>query len=444
MKKLSLEGQISGLVVGSVLVAGLVAAGTRYLFDSALVAATSGCIVGVLVGLFAVRTWINPVLSMLRALDNAVASYGDNDFSLSIDNPRGDELGRLAEAHNALGETLRRERQNLFQRELLLDTVIATSPMVLLLVDARGRILVANLEARRMLRGGKRLEGLALDAVLADLNEELAVAIQRENTGLVRFAVESGEETYHLSLHRFDLNARPHTLIMLKHLTRELNREELDVWKRVIRIISHELNNSLAPIQSLAGSGSKLLAQGRTERLDQVLQTIGERAQHLAGFVAGYAEVAKLPAPNLDHFDWQRLLQTVNAVIPFRNLNDSGLQGYGDPAQLQQVLLNLVKNARESGGPEDQVTVSIRADRGGSRVTIADRGPGMSASVLQQALLPFYSTKPGGSGVGLALAREVVDAHDGWIKLDNRPDGGLAVSFWIPSAGPHQPNIATH
>ena len=91
-----------------------------------------------------------------------------------------------------------------------------------------------------------------------------------------------------------------------------------------------------------------------------------------------------------------------------------------------------MKNARESGGPLDQVTVEIRADRGGTRVEVADRGPGMSPSVLQQALLPFYSTKPGGSGVGLALAREVIDAHDGWIKLDNRANGGLAVSFWIP------------
>ena len=433
MKKLSLEGQISALVLGSILSAGALITGIWLLLESWVVAVSVGCVFAIVAGMLAIRAWINPVLSMLRALENAVASYGDNDFSLSIDNPRGDELGRLADAHNALGETLRRERQNLFQRELLLDTVIATSPMVLLLVDFRGRILVANLEARRMLRGGKRLEGLALSTVLDDLNDELALAIRHENTGLVRFAVESGEETYHLSLHRFDLNARPHTLIMLKHLTRELNREELDVWKRVIRIISHELNNSLAPIQSLAGSGAKLLAQGRTDRLDQVLQTIGERAQHLAGFVAGYAEVAKLPAPKLEDFDWKTLLESVNAVIPFRTVNAVDLRGYGDSAQLQQVLLNLVKNARESGGAEEEVTLEVRRDRGGSRVTVADRGPGMSASVLQQALLPFYSTKPGGSGVGLALAREVIDAHDGWIKLDNRNGGGLAVSFWIPT-----------
>ncbi|HZX70773.1 MAG TPA: ATP-binding protein [Rhodanobacter sp.] len=376
---------------------------------------------------------IAPVSRLLRALEGAVASYRDGDFSFSIAADRRDELGQLIRMHNDLGHTLREQRQHLAQRELLLDTVVQNTPVALVLTDASGRVAYANIASRHLFNEGRSLIGLDFSALLADAPEVLRQAVDSGEDALLTVEMDGSEETFHLSQRAFRLQGRPHRLQSFRRMTRELSRQEVATWKRVIRVISHELNNSLAPISSLAHSGAELARRGNVERLPSVFAIIGERARHLHGFIAGYASFAKLPTPQPVVVDWPAFLDGLSLHCQYRLANGvPDRQGWFDPAQIEQVLINLVKNAHESGGAADEVTLSILESARELRIEVADRGPGMSEAVLAQALLPFYSTKRSGTGLGLALAREITEAHGGRVLLANREGGGLRVSLLLP------------
>jgi len=170
------------------------------------------------------------------------------------------------------------------------------------------------------------------------------------------------------------------------------------------------------------------------ERLLAVLATIGERARHLHGFIAGYAEFAKLPAPRPQLLELPEFLAQLALNVRFRVAGTPPPQGSFDPGQMEHVLLNLLKNAHEAGSAEDDVELEMQRIGTQLRIEVRDRGAGMNKTVLENALLPFYSTKRSGSGLGLALAREIVEAHGGRIALANREDGGLRVTLTIPQA----------
>lgn len=376
---------------------------------------------------------MSPITKLLRALEGAVASYRDGDFSFSIAATRSDELGQLIRMHNALGQTLREQRQNLAQRELLLDTVVQNTPVALVLTDASGRVTYANIAARHLFNEGRSLHGLEFAELINDSPEALRRAVQGGEDALLTVEMDGGEETFHLSQRSFRLQGRPHRLQLFRRMTRELSRQEVATWKRVIRVISHELNNSLAPISSLAHSGAELARRGDANRLPGVFATIGERARHLHGFIAGYASFAKLPAPQPVSIEWKPFLDSLSLHCQFQLRGSLPEQpGWFDAAQIEQVLINLVKNAHESGSADDEVTLSLAVIGRDLRIEVADHGPGMSETVLAQALLPFYSTKRSGTGLGLALAREIVEAHGGRIGLANREEGGLRVSLLLP------------
>ncbi len=376
---------------------------------------------------------MSPITKLLRALEGAVASYRDGDFSFSIAATRRDELGELIRMHNRLGQTLREQRQNLAQRELLLDTVVQNTPVALVLTDAGGRVTYANIAARHLFNDGRTLHGLSFIELLSDSPEALRRAVEGGEDALLTVDMDGSEETFHLSQRSFRLQGRPHRLQLFRRMTRELSRQEVATWKRVIRVISHELNNSLAPISSLAHSGAELARRGDTARLPGVFATIGERARHLHGFIAGYASFAKLPAPQPTTIVWRSFLDGLSLHCQFSLQGSVPEQpGWFDAAQIEQVLINLIKNAHESGSAHDEVTLALTVIGRDLRIEVGDRGPGMSETVLAQALLPFYSTKRSGTGLGLALAREIVEAHGGRIALANREEGGLRVSLLLP------------
>ena len=384
-----------------------------------------------------VRRPLAPMASMFRALAGTVSSYKDGDFAFSLAWHREDELGELVSAHNALGDTLRSQREALVHRELLLDRMVQNTPVAMLLVDPTGHVVYANVAARQLLREGRRLEGTSLDALLAAAPDALREAIARGGDGL--FAVPGGPDTsdeqiYYLARSGFRLNGRAHELFILRALTAELHREEVRTWKKVIRVISHELNNSLAPVASLAHSGRELVARGKHDQLAIVFDTIEERARHLEQFIVGYAEFAKLPAPRVEPVAWSELVGRLRTQIDFAvegTLPD--LPTRADPAQLEQALVNLLRNAHESGSPPAEVRLRVTRAASDTSIEVSDRGAGMSDAVLAQALLPFYSTKRGGTGLGLALVREIAEAHGGRVALANREGGGLAVTMTLPA-----------
>jgi nitrogen fixation/metabolism regulation signal transduction histidine kinase len=423
---------VAALAGGAALQAAVLAALARWGGHAALLVG-SAALLALLLAAWGSARLVAPLKRLLRSLESAVLSYRDGDFSVSISDDHGGELGALVGHHNALGHALRDQRQHLAQRELLLDTVVQNTPVALVLTDLRQRVAYANIAARQLLGEGRSLEGSDFGALLATLPPALARAVEDGTDALFSVTLEGSDETFHLSQRQFRLQGRPHRLLLFRRMTRELSRQEVATWKRVIRVISHELNNSLAPISSLAHSGAELARRGDVQRLPEVFAAIGERARHLHGFLDGYARFAKLPAPRMARVEWAPFLDALAAQYPFARGGELPARpGVFDAAQVEQALINLLKNAHESGGPAEGVMLSLADTRDEIRFEVADRGPGMSDTVLAQALLPFYSTKRAGTGLGLALAREIAEAHGGRIALANRPDGGLRVAITVP------------
>lgn len=371
----------------------------------------------------------------ISALETGLLNLKDGEYSTSLAYSRNDEFGHLSALYNDTVSKLRREKHWLFQRELLLDKVTQSSPDVLMLLNDQQQVVFSNIAARDFFNSTHALEGLSLSDLLSDTSGELKVVIENSRDGLFSMrnsAIE--QETWHLSNGQFRLNNQPHRLIILKQMTRELSRQEVAVWKKVIRIISHELNNSLGPISSMLHSGQILAQRLEEEKLSRVFATIEERIHHLTEFVQGYGKFAKLPEPKIEPLDFLMLANQLKDQWTFGL--DADQHAYlplqADPIQLEQLLINLLKNAHESESPKDEITISAHKDDRFFWLEVKDRGKGMSDTVMSNALIPFYSTKSQGSGLGLALCREIVDAHHGQISLRNRENGGLAVRVLLP------------
>jgi len=371
---------------------------------------------------------------MAHALNDGIMNLKDRDFSVSVRSVTHDELGSLAASYNGLGERLRVERQSLYQRELMLDTVIQTTPLALVLTNDADAVLYSNLTARQLFGEGRKLEGARFAQYLERTPAPLREAIERGGDTLFTLEIGGEPEVYHVSQRSFLLNAVPHRLLLLKQLTREINSQEVATWKKVIRVIAHELNNSLAPISSLAHSGQIMArAPPDPEQLARVFSTIGDRARHLARFIEGYAQFAKLPQPRLAPVPWEVLLDRLQVVASFQLIGALPARAAKfDTAQIEQALINLLKNARESGAEPATIELAVNAAPRGFSIEVRDRGPGFSGAALENALVPFYSTKETGTGLGLTLCREIVEAHGGRLRIANRQGGGARVTLWIP------------
>jgi len=389
--------------------------------------------------------WLTKRLSdSLQALEIGLLNFKDNDFSVSL-HPYGEpQLDALVSLYNQASAKLRSERQFIYQRELMLDKVIQNSPNVMLLVDDSQRVIYANGAARHLFNHGVKVEGMLLPELIAILPEALKTALNSEQEGLFSMGSSSGDsidendvETWHISRGRFTQNNQQHHLILLKQLTKELNRQEVAVWKKVIRIISHELNNSVAPIASMVNSGRFLTQHLDNTKLQLIFDTIENRTSHLSQFISHYAQFAKLPLPQKQLIDWPKMTQQLAQQYPFQVLSALPQMPIKlDAVQLEQVLINLLKNAHESGADADSVALifeDITHPVAGLLIKVNDQGSGMSSEVLSQALLPFYSTKQSGTGIGLPLCREIIEAHGGRISLQSRPEGGLSVKVWLPA-----------
>lgn len=392
---------------------------------------------GLPLGIWWVHILLRPLRRTLAAVTDGIRSFHDHDYSVRVVGGQQDELGELVNLYNEVGEILHQERKSVRQRELLLQTALDSSPTAIVLVNPLARVLYANVEARRLLLGGGRLRGHDFQEVLKRCPDEMRDVLASQHDGLFTVDHEGQVETYHLSRRRFTLNQQPHSLYLLRRLTADLGRQEAEIWKKVIRTLSHELNNSLAPISSMAHS-AQILARdpGNAERLEEVFSAIRQNTERLSQFLEGYARFARLPNPQQRQVDWEEFVGSLRTLHHFDLEEDLPRQpGYFDPAHIQQVLTNLFKNAAEASDGTPEISLSIRTDgMQGTFIEVRDRGRGMSSEVLRQALLPFYSTKKEGTGLGLALCREIIEAHSGHIKIQAREGGGTMVTCWLPAA----------
>lgn len=452
--RLSLGGRITLVFLGLVTVVAALAASARFLpieLDPwQLFLAT--LLVSLPLGAWAIGRVVRPVTTVMRGLSDGISSFHDRDFSVRLAYRRRDELGELVSLYNTVGEVLHEERRDLLQREILLATALDQSPAATLLINQMDRIIYSNRESRRLLMGDAKPDGMKFSELLQGCPPAMRDILETRTDGLFSVSMPGdGEEneTYHLSHRTFQINRRQHRLVLLRRLTGELGRQEAETWKKVIRVISHELNNSLAPVSSLVHSAEIIAADPqstpeRVAKVPEIFATIRERLDYLKGFIEGYGRFARLPQPRKEEVPWSDLVDSL-AEFPTLEIADELpiTPGWFDPAQMRQVLVNLVKNAVEAGNGAAHVQLRIDASpETGSFIQVVDHGRGMSEETMNKALLPFYSTKKTGTGLGLPLCREIVEAHEGKLSLKSNPDAGITVTCWLPAAPESPPTIS--
>jgi len=387
------------------------------------------------VGAWLIGRLVRPLEQVLGGISDGIRSFRDRDFSVRLASRRNDELGDLVGLYNTVGDILQQERRSLVQQELLLKTALDRSPAATLLVNSIGRVIYSNREARKLLTGGGKLEGMSFAEIKAGCPPEMREILDGDADGLFTVADEGQSETYHLSQRVFSINRRHHRLVLLRRMTGELGRQEAEIWKKVIRVISHELNNSLAPISSLVHSARLITEDPRhAERSAEVFGTLRERLDDLKGFIDGYARFARLPRPRKVKVSWEQFLKGFREydLVEFPEHPPPRL-GWFDPAQIRQVLINLFKNSVEAGNGDPRIVLRIDTTPDGETyLQVSDRGKGMDDETMRKALLPFYSTKKSGTGLGLPICREIVEGHGGKLTIQSRETGGTTVTCWLP------------
>ena len=375
----------------------------------------------------------------LQTLSNLLAALGEGDFSIRARGARReDALGEVMIEVNALGEMLRQQRLGALEATALLRTVMAEIDVAIFAFDGDRRLRLVN-------RAGERLLAQPAERLLARSAEELDLVHCLEGAATRTLEMTfpggpSGSTRWGIHRSTFREGGLPHQLLVLSDLSQPLRDEERQAWRRLIRVIGHELNNSLAPIKSMAGSLESLLTREPRpadwqEDTQRGLRVIEARAAALSRFMEAYARLARLPQPRLQSLDLGALVRRVVRLetrLPVRLLSGPEMTIRADGDQLEQLLINVVRNAvdaaLETGGG---VKVNWKKNATHVEVRVEDEGPGLSNTT--NLFVPFFTTKPGGSGIGLVLSRQIAEAHGGSLTLANRHDArGCQARLLLP------------
>jgi nitrogen fixation/metabolism regulation signal transduction histidine kinase len=399
---------------------GLLAAGDY----SAKVTWTVGAVV-VVVWLAVSAALRERVLRPLQTASNLVAALREGDFSVRGRGARlGDPLGELMLELNELSATLREQRLGSLEAGALLQRVMDEIEVAVFAFDENGRAVLAN-------RAGERLLGAELSRLPSSdaLQLGLGAALLGPSPRNLELTLPGGAGKFELRRSTFRLGGKPHQLLVLADLRRALREEERQAWQRLVRVLGHEINNSLAPIHSIAQSVQETLRapaphDGWREDVASGLQVIERRAESLSRFMTSYARLARLPPPRLGAVEveeWVRRIAALEKRLPIGIAPGPEVRIEADADQLDQLLINLVRNAVDASlETRGSVTVTWSAGAAHVEVSVLDEGPGIADA--SNLFVPFFTTKPQGTGIGLALSRQIAELHQGTLSLENRGD----------------------
>jgi two-component system nitrogen regulation sensor histidine kinase NtrY len=383
------------------------------------------------------------VVRPLQTMANLLSALREGDFAVRARGVRRDEpLGDVMAEINTLSRTLQDQRLSALEATALLRTVMEEINIAIFAFDADRKLRLAN-HAAQLLLGKPAERILGRDA--AEIG--LADCLDGEPARLLTLSFPGGTGRWGMRRSQFREGGRPHDLIVIADLSRTLREEELQAWQRLVRVLGHELNNSLAPIKSIAGSLAAMLkreprAADWEADMRGGLDIIAARAEGLARFMEAYARLARLPQPKLAPAQLTALVQRVVALetrLPIHVLGGPDITLVCDSAQIEQLLINLVKNAveasleqRATGRAGPTVCVRWRKAAGVAELLIEDDGPGIAQTT--NLFVPFFTTKPEGSGIGLVLCRQIAENHGGSLSLANRSGtGGCVATLRLPA-----------
>jgi two-component system nitrogen regulation sensor histidine kinase NtrY len=396
--------------------------------------------------MFAVSILMEQIIRPLQTLANVVAALREDDYSFRArGGQRSDALGDLALEVNRLAGTLQGRRAGALEAMALVERVMRSMQSPVLAFDPEGRLRLLNAAGERAfgLRGQTALGNSAMQLKLEELlnvGDDDVISLG-SGQQMVRWVVKRTS---------FRLHGVPHTLLVLSDVSAALREEERLAWERLIRVLGHEINNSLTPIKSIAGSLRGRLAalpdaSGEKADFERGLEVIENRSESLNRFLQAYRQLMGLPAPKLRAVSLAALVERVaqlerRVTVTVTPTADVALQVDAD--HIEQALINLVRNAADAALSPDATDgsaahVEISWQIAGAEVVIAvlDNGPGLTNA--SNLFVPFYTTKPGGTGIGLVLAQQIAQAHRGSVQLANRMDGhaGCKADLRLPLAG---------
>ncbi|MBZ5591386.1 MAG: PAS domain-containing sensor histidine kinase [Acidobacteriia bacterium] len=366
------------------------------------------------------------VVFPLRTLSNLLAALQEGDFSVRARGAEIDDaLGEVMQQVNSMGGTLREQRLGALEATTLLRKVMEEIDVAIFAFDSEQKLRLVNRAGEKLLaKPAERLTGRSA----AEL--DLAECLEGDPARVVQTTFPSGPGRWGMRRSTFREHGLPMQLVVIGDLTRPLREEELAAWQRLVRVLGHELNNSLTPIKSIAGSLENLVASETLppDWLDDMrrgLAVISARSESLSRFIGAYARLAKLPRPTLAPLDiapWVRRVVGLETRLHVDVQPGPDVVIHGDADQLEQLLINVLRNATdaalETGGG---VRVGWRKNASYVEVKVEDDGPGLSNT--SNLFVPFFTTKPGGSGIGLVLSRQIAEAHGGALTLENRRTG---------------------
>jgi len=369
------------------------------------------------------------VIRPLQTLSNMVAAIREEDFSFRLrGGSREDSLADLIFEINALATRLQVQKISALEATALLKKVMMEIDVAVFTFDQQNNLRIVN-------RAGEQLMGRIAPRMLGLTAEELGLAEFLESPGpqTLQMTFPGKHGRWAVSHTSFRENGVPHQLLIISDLSRALREEERQAWQRLIRVLGHELNNSLAPIKSIVGTLASLTARAGlpgevTQDMQQGLKVIENRVESLNRFMQAYTQLARMPAPTRSRIEVGPLVALVASLerrLPVRALQGPTVMIDADPDQIQQVLINLVRNAVDASlDPSLRHTGSVevgwRTNARSVEIFVRDEGPGLLNS--DNLFVPFFTTKHGGSGIGLILSRQIAEAHGGVLELANRTD----------------------